>query len=111
MASGHFDEATYLKQRRAVWVATGVMAVVTILEVGVALTMGEMLPRMVLNLLFILMSAVKAFFIVAEFMHLKYEVRALVISILAPCLFLIWFIIAFMMEGQSWLDLRTLWGV
>lgn len=110
MAAGHLDEATYLKQRRAVWVATGIMAVVTIAEVGVALLLGDAMPRMLLNLLFILMSAAKAFFIVGEFMHLKYEVRALVISILAPCLFLIWFIIAFMMEGSSWLELRNFWA-
>lgn len=110
MAAGHLDEATYLKQRKAVWTATGIMAIVTVAEVGVALFFGEAMPRMVLNTLFILMSAVKAFFIVAEFMHLKYEVRALVMSILAPLLFLIWFIIAFMMEGSSWLELRTLWS-
>lgn len=87
------------------------MAVVTIAEVAVALTWPEGWNRMVLNLLFILMSAAKAFFIVGEFMHLKYELRALVMSILAPCLFLVWFIIAFIMEGQSWLQLRNLWGV
>lgn len=110
MAAGHLDEATYKKQRSAVWRATVIMAVVTIAEVGVALLLGEAMPRMLLNLLFILMSAAKAFFIVGEFMHLKYEVRALVISILAPCLFLVWFIIAFMMEGSSWLELRNFWA-
>lgn len=109
MAAGHLDEAAYKKQKRAVWVATGIMAVVTIAEVAIALSWPEGWSRMVLNLLFILMSAVKAFFIVGEFMHLKYETRAFVISILAPCVFLLWFIIAFALEGQSWFDLKNAW--
>jgi cytochrome c oxidase subunit IV len=52
----------------------------------------------------------KAFFIVGEFMHLKYEVRAMAMSVLMPLLFLVWAIIAFGMEGESWLNLRTVWG-
>jgi cytochrome c oxidase subunit IV len=42
-------------------------------------------------LIFLLVSLtiVKAFYIVAEFMHLKYEAKALIISILLPILFLI----------------------
>jgi cytochrome c oxidase subunit IV len=110
MAAGHNDNAAYEKQKRAVWVATIIMGVVTIAEVAIALNWPEGWGRGVLNLLFILMSAVKAVFIVGEFMHLRYEMRAMMISILAPCLFLIWFLIAFMMEGQSWLALREFWN-
>ena len=98
MAAGHNDNAAYEKQKRAVWVATAVMGVVTIAEVAIALSWPESWGRGVLNLLFILMSAVKAVFIVGEFMHLRYEMRAMMISILAPCLFLIWFLIAFMLS-------------
>lgn len=108
--AAHNDNAAYEAQKKAVWVATAIMAVVTVLEVAVALNWPESWGRGVLNLLFILMSAVKAVFIVGEFMHLRYEMRAMIISILAPCLFLVWFLIAFMMEGQSWLALRDLWN-
>lgn len=110
MAGGHHDNAAYEKQKKAVWVATGIMAVVTIAEVAVALSWPEGWSRGILNLLFIMMSAVKAVFIVGEFMHLRYETRAMIISLLAPCLFLIWFLIAFMMEGESWHALRSFWG-
>ena len=110
MASGHehLSDEAYKSQVNAVWKATGILAVVTVVEVGVALIFHAW-PRGVLNSLFIMMSAVKAFFIVAEFMHLKYEARAMAVSILVPCVFFIWFIIAFMMEGASWLALRQLW--
>ena len=109
--SHHLSDADYKRQKRAVWQVTAILAVVTVVEVGCAVYgYDHNWPRVVLNLLFILMSIIKAFFIVGEFMHLRYELRALIISILAPCFFLIWFIIAFMMEGHSWLAMRTFWG-
>jgi cytochrome c oxidase subunit IV len=104
------DDVTYKSQVRAVWVATGIMAVVTVIEVAMALTWPVGWSRLLLNLLFILMSVMKAFFIVGEFMHLKYETRAMALAILMPLLFLVWAIIAFGWEGESWLQLRTIWG-
>lgn len=104
------DDATYKSQVSAVWRATLIMAVVTVVEVAMAIAWPQGWSRFTLNLLFIVMSFMKAFFIVGEFMHLKYEVRALIMSILMPLLFLIWAIIAFGMEGNSWLNLRVLWG-
>ena len=110
----HLDDATYKSQVRAVWMATLIMAVVTILEVGIALLVHynyPEFPRMALNLMFIFMSLAKAYFIIAEFMHVKYETRALALTIMGPTLFLIWFIIAFLWEGSAWLNLRQIWGV
>ncbi|MDX2002962.1 MAG: cytochrome C oxidase subunit IV family protein [Chitinophagales bacterium] len=112
MAEGHqhLSEEAYKSGVKAVWRATAILAVVTIVEVAAALYLGDTLGKAVLNLLFILMSGIKAFFIVAEFMHLRYEMRALIISILAPTFFFVWFIIAFMMDGASWGSLRALWN-
>ena len=104
------DDASYHSQVKAVWRATYIMGVVTIIEVAMAIMWPEGWSRLVLNLLFIFMSVMKAFFIVGEFMHLKYELRALILSILMPLLFLVWAIIAFSLEGQSWLNLKTIWG-
>jgi cytochrome c oxidase subunit IV len=103
-------DAQYHSQVKAVWRATYIMAVVTVIEVSMAIMWPHEWSRLVLNLLFIFMSLMKAFFIVGEFMHLKYELRALVLSILVPLLFLVWAIIAFAMDGESWLNLRTVWG-
>lgn len=113
MSAEHYDDATYQKQRKAVWFATGVMAVATIGEVTAALSWYHIFPNggmtWLLNILFVVMSAIKAFFIVGEFMHIKYETRALTVSILAPTMFLVWFIIAFVLEGQSWNVMRHFW--
>jgi len=38
----------------------------------------------------------KAFYIVGYFMHLKHEVRNLIMTIVVPLLLFIWFIVAFL---------------
>lgn len=47
-------------------------------------------------------SLYKAYFIVFYFMHMAYEVRGLVLSVLLPTTLLVWAIIAFFQEGGSW---------
>ena len=112
MAAGHhIDEAQYNSQVKAVWRATLWLSIATILEVGIALMwlyspVVHQLPRLVLNSFFILATLFKAFFIIPEFMHLKYEKRALILSLGVPIIFIIWAIIAFLYEGNSWLDMR-----
>lgn len=48
------------------------------------------------------LSAYKAYFIIYEFMHMKYEVKALAMTVLLPTTLLIWALIAFFQEGNSW---------
>ena len=108
-------EEQYKSQVNAVWKATIIMGVITIAEVAFALwwlaNMDHGSSKAVLNTGFVLMSLAKAYFIVGEFMHVKYEKRALTLTILGPLFFLIWFIIAFMWEGSEWLALRQFWGM
>jgi cytochrome c oxidase subunit IV len=42
----------------------------------------------------------KAFFIVAEFMHLKHETRSLILTVLIPMALLVWLTIALIAEGS-----------
>lgn len=58
------------------------------------------------GLLIIGLSLYKAYFIVYEFMHMRYEVKGLAMSVLLPTLLLIWAIIAFFQEGDSWKNRR-----
>ena len=110
----HYDEATYKAHVRGVWVVTVWLSVITILEVIFALAymniegISGTFPRWVLNLTFIIASLGKAFFIIAEFMHLKYEKRILGVSMAIPLIFLVWAIIAFMNEGTAWYHMRGL---
>jgi cytochrome c oxidase subunit IV len=54
----------------------------------------------------ILMMA-KAFYIVAYFMHLKHEVKNLIMTICVPLALFVWFITAFLYDGNSFRDLRN----
>lgn len=85
-----------------------ILAVVTVIEVLIALTgkgyiiEGLHFPWYIMNLVMICMSLYKAYLIVGEFMHMKHEVRALGMTVILPTLLLVWAIIAFMYEGGAW---------
>ena len=57
--------------------------------------------------IFIILTIVKAFYIVAEFMHLKHETKGLIWSILIPMAFIIWLIIAMISEGRYYFESVT----
>jgi cytochrome c oxidase subunit IV len=63
---------------------------------------GFFLPKWVMYPVMISMSLYKAYWIVYNFMHMAYEVKGLAMSVLLPCLLLVWAVIAFFQEGGSW---------
>lgn len=107
--SGPLTQAEYRHHVSAVWRVTVILAIVTVVEVAGALLYPHSMPRIILNLFFIVMSLIKAFYIVAVFMHMKYERRAMQLTVLLPTLFLVWAIIAFLWEGGSWLKMKGVW--
>jgi cytochrome c oxidase subunit IV len=90
------------KKVRKLWRIALILGIVTAIEFFLAFTM----PRgILLYAVFIGLTIIKAYYIVSEFMHLKYEVKALIWSILIPTIFVIWLIIALIAEGDSVLEL------
>lgn len=99
-----------------------VLGVVTIIEVLIALVgkghmfsgfvpydwkMGSFpIGLAVMYIAMIVLSLYKAILVIFEFMHMKYEVKSLMRSVLLPTSLLIWAIIAFFMEGNYWLNSR-----
>jgi cytochrome c oxidase subunit IV len=89
-----------------------ILAVVTVVEVMIALTgkgyiiEGYHAPKVLMNTLMIGMSLYKAYLIVFEFMHMKYEAKGLMMSVLLPVVLLFWAIIAFLYEGNAWKGYR-----
>ena len=55
---------------------------------------------------FVIMTLVKAFYIVGEFMHLKHEVKSLIWAIIVPIIFIIWLLTALLLEGGSIFEYR-----
>lgn len=91
---------------RTFWILLGLTIVELILGyimIGVA---SYGLRLMIKGFIIILMLA-KAFYIVAYFMHLKGEIRNLVMTILVPLSLLIWAIISFLYEGNSYKNNRN----
>ena len=90
--------------KRGFWL----LGIITLGEVFVALVGnghiidGFHLPKYVMYPVMISMSLYKAYWIVYNFMHMAYEVKGLAMSVLLPCLLLVWALIAFFQEGGSW---------
>lgn len=99
---------TYEDSKAIVLKTILILAVVTVVEVLISLLGkghlidGFHMPRMLLGTIMIIFSFYKAYLIIYEFMHMKYEVPALIKTVLLPALLLIWVIIAFLMEGHYW---------
>ena len=91
---------------RTFWILLGLTIVELILGyimIGVESSGG----RLAIKGAIIILMLAKAFYIVAYFMHLKGEIRNLVMSILVPLSLLIWAIIAFLYEGDSYRNNRN----
>ncbi len=86
------------KQIRKIWLVAGYLAVITAIEFAIAFTS---IPKGVKNITFIVLTIVKAFFIVAEFMHLRHEVKMLMYAVVLPMAFVLWLILALLIEADA----------
>jgi len=119
MAGHTYDESKQIALKTII-----VLAVITVLEVLVALAgKGHLIPgfapydnayigtlnvgKSVMYIAMISMSLYKAYLVIFEFMHMKYEVRSMMRSVLLPTVLLVWAIIAFFMEGNYWRTSRA----
>lgn len=107
---GHLS---YEEGKKVVFKGLILLGIVTLVEVFIALLgkgyviEGFHLPRWIMYFAMILLSLYKAYFIVYEFMHMRYEVPGLVKSVLLPTLLLVWMVIAFFYEGGTWREWRS----
>jgi caa(3)-type oxidase subunit IV len=58
------------------------------------------------NPIYIVLTLFKAFYIVAYFMHLKFEKLDMALAIIVPILFIIGLILVLTNESHYWIDLR-----
>jgi cytochrome c oxidase subunit IV len=89
---------------------TIILSVLTIVELILGFWMiGVTSPGMRLGIkgVIVILMMAKAFYIVAYFMHLKHELKNLIMTIVVPLALFIWFIIAFLSDGSSFRNLRN----
>jgi cytochrome c oxidase subunit IV len=96
--------------RKEVTKVTIILSVLTIIELALGFFMmgieAEGSRLLIKGTIVILMLA-KAFYIVAYFMHLKHEVKNLIMTICVPLAIFFWFITAFLIDGNSFRNLRN----
>lgn len=90
---------------------TIILSVLTVVELALGFWMIGMplessLRLAVKGAIVILMLA-KAFYIVAYFMHLKHELKNMIMTIVVPLALFAWFITAFLYDGNSFRNLRN----
>ncbi len=84
-----------------IWKVFFILLGITIVEFILALAIPEsVLPQYLKNFAYVILTLVKAFYIVAFFMHLKFEKYTLIVGILVSFIFIIFFIILMLTEGS-----------
>ena len=84
-----------------IWAVFFYLLGITVVEFIIALAVPEtMISHGVRNFLYIALTLVKAYYIVAFFMHLKFEKYALIFGLLVSFVFIIYFIALMLIEGD-----------
>jgi cytochrome c oxidase subunit IV len=104
---------TYAAAKKEIRKVTIILSVYTIIELAIgyflyvkAESLSSGLVLFLKGLILILMVT-KAFYIVAYFMHLKHELKNMIMTIVVPLTLFIWFIAAFLIDGNSYKNLRN----
>ncbi|MCO6496521.1 MAG: cytochrome C oxidase subunit IV family protein [Chitinophagaceae bacterium] len=96
------------QQVRRIWKAFWALLILTILELSLGLTIyflekgaPSAFAILSIKIIIIIFTLAKAFYIISIFMHLGDEKRNMIMSIGIPALLFIWFITAFLVEGNA----------
>ena len=108
----HTEDAVFKKRVRK---TTILLSVITVIELAIGLTIYTIHkgpnPNTYLVLAFkgmvCILTLAKAYYIVSVFMHLGDEIRNMIMTIVVPLMLFIWFIAAFILDGNSYKNLRN----
>ena len=96
-----------------IWKTFWVLSLLTIIELGLGYFLyfkhGNLAYGFILStkLLIAALTLAKAYYIVSIFMHLGDEIRNMIMTIIVPLMLFIWFITAFLWDGNAWRNLRN----
>jgi len=110
-------EVTYSPEHASgtgrIWKTFWVLTALTIVELALGYFLyikhGHLSAGLVLGTkgLIGILTLAKAYYIVSIFMHLGDEIRNFIMTIIVPLCLFIWFIAAFLWDGDSWRNLRN----
>jgi len=90
---------------RTFWILLGITCVELIVGMFIAPNFHSL--KLMFNILYMILTGAKAFYIIAEFMHLRHEIKNMVMTVAVPALLFIWFLGAFLWDGDSYRNLRN----
>lgn len=94
-----------------IWKTFWLLLVITVIELGLGLLMYAVhMPDWVhlfIKGVVVILSLAKAFYIVSIFMHLGDEIRNMIMTIVLPLLLFVWFIGAFLYDGNTYRTRRN----
>ncbi len=101
---GHDDHAQHGDMsKKLIWKVFFYLLALTCLEFFIALVLvynGPLEKGPFVNFIYIALTLVKAYYIVAYFMHLKFERSGFIITTLIVFVFIVYFIILMLTEGS-----------
>jgi len=100
---------------KRIWRTFWLLSIITVMELGIGLAIYTIHkganPNATLVLMFkgmvCILTLAKAYYIVSIFMHLGDEIRNMIMTVVVPLMLFIWFIAAFLWDGNSWKILRN----
>ena len=100
---------------KRIWKIFWLLSIITIIELGLGLAVYNIHkgpnPESMWVLIFkgvvCILTLAKAFYIVSVFMHLGDEIRNMIMTVVVPLMLFIWFIAAFLWDGNAWKNLRN----
>ncbi len=105
----HHGHAEPSFSTKAIWRTFWILLIITCVELTVGMFIAPHFHnlKIMFNILYIFLTLIKAFYIVAEFMHLRHELKNLLMTIIVPLFLFGWFIGAFLWDGNSWRNYRN----
>ena len=97
----HHSEEEGVKMRKKIWFVTALLTVITIVEVALGSLIKQSSPSWpIIKVLFIILTLIKAAYIVLSFMHLGHEKKSLKYIVLVPyILFILYLLILLLTES------------
>ena len=98
---------------KRIWKTFWILLIITVIELALGLGMylleGSLGSFIILFLkgVIVILSLAKAFYIVSVFMHLGDEIRNMIMTIVVPLMLFVWFIGAFLWDGNSYRTMRN----
>ena len=99
----------HVSNTKRIWTVFGYLSAITIVEVFFGITkpdflhMNNFLSLNLLNWLFIILTGVKAYYIVYAFMHMEGETKTLRSAVIAPLIFLVVYLLFILLTEANYI--------